>query len=105
VTYSWFGSPTNEYTVSIYSKFKDVKITDIIRSTNMVNMDGSIPSGFKNSTYCGMNCPSKYSPNTIVDYSKVKVRSLVDLFSKASDIYSLLSLLWYNLWVLIVWFN
>ena len=55
MSYDWYGSPSNEYTVSIYSKFKDVKITDSIRSTNMINMDGSIPSGFKNSTYCGMD--------------------------------------------------
>ena len=61
----------------------------------MYHMDGSSPSGFKNSTFCGMNCtakptpnpspgpspsptpgPSPLLPNTIVDYSTVKIKSL-----------------------------
>ena len=62
----------------------------------MYHMDGSSPSGFKNSTFCGMNCtgnettpnpplgpspcrtpgPSPLPPNTIVDYSTVKIKSL-----------------------------
>jgi hypothetical protein len=91
-------------------------------------MDGSSPSGFKNSTFCGMNCtgnettpnpppgpspcptpgptpgPSPISPNTIVDYSTVKIKSLYDLFTKSTDIWSFMSLFWYNMWVLFVWF-
>ena len=62
----------------------------------MYHMDGSSPSGFKNSTFCGMNYtgnettpnpspgpspsptpgPSPLPPNTIVDYSTVKIKSL-----------------------------
>ena len=60
----------------------------------MYHMDGLSPSGFKNSTFCGMNCtgnettpnpspgpspppgPSPLPPNTIVDYSTVKIKSL-----------------------------
>ena len=81
----------------------------------MYNMDGSSPSGFTNSTFCGMNCtpavnpnnpvnPSPSPPNTITDYSTVKVTSLKDLFAKATDMFSLMSLIWYNMWVLFVWF-
>ena len=84
-------------------------------------MDGSSPSGFTNSTFCGMNCksngtspdpknpspvpgPSPTPPNTNVDYSTVKVTSLKDLFAKATDMFSFFTLVWYNLWVLFVWF-
>ena len=94
----------------------------------MYNMDGSTPSGFTNSTFCGMNCtinsttpnpspspnpgpspsptpgPQPTPPNTIVDYSTVKVTSLKDLFAKATDMFSFFSLIWYNMWVLFVWF-
>ena len=86
----------------------------------MYHMDGSSPSGFKNSTFCGMNCtgneitpnpppgpspgPSPLPPNTIVDYSTVKIKSLLDLFAKSADIWSFMSLFWYNMWVLFVWY-
>jgi len=85
----------------------------------MYNMDGSSPSGFTNSTFCGMNCtsngtspspntptptPTPAPPNTNIDYSTVKVKSLKDLFAKATDMYSFFTLIWYNMWVLFVWF-
>ena len=54
----------------------------------MYNMDGSSPSGFTNSTFCGMSCSTLPSPTptptptpTVVDYSKVVVKSLKDLFA------------------------
>ena len=74
----------------------------------MYNMDGSSPSGFTNSTFCGMSCSTPPSPTpnpdptpnptptpdptpnptptptptpTVVDYSKVVVKSLKDLFA------------------------
>ena len=86
----------------------------------MYHMDGSSPSGFTNSTFSGMNytgndttlnpppgpstCPSQLPPNTIVDYSTVKIKSLYDLFTKSTDIWSFMSLFWYNMWVLFVWY-
>ena len=52
----------------------------------MYNMDGSSPSGFTNSTFCGMSCSTPPSPTpnpdpTVFDYSKVVVKSLKDLFA------------------------
>ena len=93
----------------------------------MYNMDGSSPSGFTNSTFTGMNYtsngttptptpdpnnpspsptpgPQPTPPNTITDYSTVKITSLKDLFAKATDMYSFFALIWYNMWVLFVWF-
>lgn len=83
-------------------------------------MDGSSPSGFSNSTYCGMTCtatvtptptptPSPVTPKPVtpakVDYSKVKVKSLKAVFSAAPDVFALVSLLWNNPWVFFVWFD
>ena len=85
----------------------------------MYNMDGSSPSNFTNSTFCGMNCksngttpnpntptptPTPTPANTNVDYSTVKVNSLKDLFAKATDMFSFFALVWYNMWVIFVWF-
>jgi hypothetical protein len=93
----WSGNPTTEYTVVVYSKHMGKSIVNSKGKSIMYNMDGSSPSGFKNSTYCGMNCtgngttpnpppspdpsyptpgPSPLPPNTIVDYSTVKINSL-----------------------------
>ena len=91
----------------------------------MYNMDGSKPSGFTNSSFTGMNYtsngttpildpndpspfptpgPQPTPPNTIIDYSTVKVKSLKDLFDKSTDMFSFFALIWYNMWVLFVWF-
>ena len=77
----------------------------------MYNMDGSSPSGFTNSTFCGMSCSTLPSPAptptptpTVVDYSKVVVKSLGDVFAKAKDFWSFCTMIWYNMWVFFVWF-
>ena len=77
-------------------------------------MDGRSPSGFTNSSYCGINCipKSPVSPTptpdptpTPVDPQTVKVKSLMDVFAKATDIGNFFLIIWYNPWVLIVWFS
>ena len=76
----------------VYSKHVGKTIKNSAGNTIMYNMDGSSPSGFTNSTFCGMSCstlpsptpnptPTPTPPNTVVDYSKVVVKSLKDLFA------------------------
>ncbi len=76
----------------VYSKHIGKSIVNSAGKSIMYHMDGSSPSGFKNSTFCGMNCtgnettqdpspyptpgPSLLPPNRIVDYSEVKIKSL-----------------------------
>ena len=80
----------------------------------MYNMDGTSPSGFTNSTYCGMNCNS--TPNTPstptpapkpapVNPVTVKVKSLIDVFTSSTDIGAFFAIIWYNPWTLFVWFS
>ena len=66
-------------------------------------MDGRSPSGFTNNNpYCGFNCIPKLSP---VNPQTVAVKSLIDVFAKATDIGSFFLIIWNNLWVLFVWFS
>ena len=82
----------------VYSKHVGKTIKNSAGNTIMYNMDGSSPSGFTNSTFCGMSCSSPPSPTpnpdptpnptptptptpTVFDYSKVVVKSLKDLFA------------------------
>jgi hypothetical protein len=98
VTYTWYGSPSPEYTVVVYSKHIGKSIVNSAGKSIMYNMDGSTPSGFTNSNFCGMNCttispspspspspypfpspdptPGPFTPNTVVDYSTIKIKSL-----------------------------
>ena len=74
---------------------------------SLYNRDGSSPSGFTNSTFCvtnDTNCLGATQANTNFNYFTVKVISLIDLFSKSTDVSSLYALLWYNPWVLFAWF-
>ena len=86
------GNPSPDYTLVVYSKHIGKSIVNSAGKSIMYHMDGSSPSGFKNSTFCGMNCtgnettpdtspyptpgPSLLPPNTIVDYSEIKIKSL-----------------------------
>jgi len=63
VTYDWYNSPANEYTLYIYSLHKNVKIYDMWSKNKFYNMDGKSPSGFKNSSFCGMDCYTKPNPS------------------------------------------
>lgn len=56
ITYTWYSSPSNEYTVSVYSKVPNVLVLNSTNLNNAYNMDGKSPSGFAASTYCGMSC-------------------------------------------------
>ena len=56
VKYYWYGSPSNEYTLSVYSKTGVVPILNSTGLNNAYNMDGKSPSGFIGSSYCGINC-------------------------------------------------
>jgi len=48
---TWWGiSSDSSYTVNVYSK-QDLDIVDWFGNTNEVQMDGSSPSGFKDSSY------------------------------------------------------
>jgi len=75
-------------------------------------MDGKSPSGFTASTYCGINCtpssptsPTTPTTPTVVNPQTVKVKSLLDVFAKATDIGSFFAIIWYNPWVLLAWFS
>jgi len=69
-------------------------------------MDGRTPSGFTNSKYCGINCiPSSSVIPTTVNPQTVVVKSLFDVFAKATDIGSFFAIIWYNPWVLFLWFS
>jgi len=77
-------------------------------------MDGRKPSGFTSSSYCGMTCttPSPAPPSPAptpghehVDPQTVIVKSLWDVFTKATDIVTFFAIIWYNPWVLFAWFS
>jgi len=55
VTFSWFGSPAPDYTLKLYTK-QDLEIQDSNGDTSILNYDGSSPSGFTDSVFCGMDC-------------------------------------------------
>lgn len=40
VQYEWIGSPAKDFTLKVYSKFKNSKVKDNLGETNMINMDG-----------------------------------------------------------------
>ena len=50
----WFNSPANDFTLKVYSSFQGVDIFDSNNNKNIINYDGSSPSGFTNSNYTGM---------------------------------------------------
>ena len=82
-------------------------------TTNMIYMNGTSPSGFTNSKYTGMmTCtqynnlvnPSSNNPTTR-NVQSIKVGSLIDVFTNSTSIGDFFALLWYNPWVLFVWFK
>ena len=75
VRYLWMGSPAKDYTVRIYSKQK-LEVLDSHGKTNMLHMDGQLPTGFTNSSYRGMPTP--------VEEEEIVVEALSDLFAIAN---------------------
>jgi hypothetical protein len=53
VSNDWYGSPARDFTVMLYSKIPEgtVWITNVDGYSNMMNMDGSLPTGFIESNY------------------------------------------------------
>lgn len=53
VSNDWYGTPSRDYTIMLYSKIEEgsswIKNSD--GYANMMHMDGSLPTGFVNSTY------------------------------------------------------
>ena len=112
ITYTWNGSPSNEYTVSVYSATPNIPVLNSTNKNNSYFMDGRSPSGFTNSKYCGINCipttpvtPTPTPTPTVVNPQTVVVKSLFDVFAKATDIGTFFAIIWYNPWVLFAWFS
>jgi len=108
VQYEWLGSPAKDYTLKVYSKYANSQIKDTNGNTNMLNMDGSSPSGFKDgANYQGWHTDcSRYDPKVAkTPVSEVEVKSLLDVFDKAEDIGEVFEYMWYNPWVCVVWFH
>ena len=108
--YDWASSPSNEFTVSVYSPISGVPLLNSTSKNNSYFMDGRSPSGFTNNNpYCGFNCtPASPTPTpapTPVNPQTVVVKSLFDVFAKATDIGSFFLIIWYNPWVLFAWFS
>lgn len=55
VTFTWFGSPAPDYTIKLYTK-QDLTIADSQGDSSIINYDGTSPSGFTDSVFCGMDC-------------------------------------------------
>lgn len=68
VQYNWYDSQVKDYTLKIYSKFSQVNITNSTGASWMYHMDGKSPSGFINSTYCGIDCLSRAPAGIIQPY-------------------------------------
>ena len=118
VKYEWMGSPTPDYTVTIYSS-QNLEVVDKNAYMRIAHMDGQSPSGFTDSTYSGMNNQGRtqgsffktgsllfdYDASAVRDIKNVKVLCLLDCFKEARDAEEFFELIWYNPWVLIAWFN
>lgn len=56
-----------------------------------------------------MNCappsPAPAPGPAVVNPQTVKVKSLFDVFTKATDIGTFFAIIWYNPWVLFAWFS
>lgn len=106
--YDWASSPSNEFTVSVYSPSMIAPLLNSTGQNNSYFMDGRSPSGFTgNNLYCGFNCtPHAPTPTpTPVNPQTVVVKSLFDVFAKATDIETFFLIIWYNPWVLFLWFS
>jgi len=83
-------------------------------------MDGSSPSGFESSQYCGVTCTdylaqlqSNVSLNdqtstgdrSFDQLTKVPVNSMAQIFEKANSVGEFLALLLVNPWTLLWWFD
>ena len=74
-------------------------------------MDGQQPSGFTDSSFTGMDnwyCPdvNNLTPaEEEQDLKDIEIKSLLDVFGKAKSIGDFFGLIWYNLWVLFIWFH
>ena len=116
VEYTWFGSPAPDYTITVYSK-QSLEVVDGDGYTRVVNMDGSSPSGFTASTYSGMDnagytsstfkiaatsAVARIGKKPIEDYV---VQSLLDCAMQAPTIGDFFMLIYYNWWVIFVWFH
>ena len=77
VGYTWFNSPSPDYTVKIYSK-QTLEVKDAQGLKNQINMDGSTPSGFTYSTYKGMSDLS-WKPAVPKDQNDI-VDSMTEVF-------------------------
>jgi len=70
-------------------------------------MDGQSPSGFTSSSYEGMttDCSKWDGSAAATSVKDTKVKSLLDVFDKANDMGEVFEYLWYNPWVMFVWFH
>lgn len=80
--YTWFNSPSPDYTVKIYSK-QTLQVKSSTSTTNMIHMDGSSPSGFTNSTYKGMD-NTDWKP-VVAPPADTEVNSFGDMIAAARD--------------------
>tara|TARA_B110000285_G_scaffold232359_1_gene303236 strand:+ start:1251 stop:1982 length:732 start_codon:yes stop_codon:yes gene_type:complete len=53
VQYTWFGSVAPDYTITVYSK-QNLEVKNANGGTNVVNYDGTEPSGYTGSSFKGM---------------------------------------------------
>merc|ERR1711990_848111 len=117
VKYFFYTCPIKEYTVRVYSKM-NMPITKN-GQTNMLHMDGQSPSGFVNSRYTGMTYVpgSNVGPNNqdMTDdgvnprsdalIATLPAKSLFHVISECRDFNEFFSFIWYNPWILLVWFD
>ena len=73
-------------------------------------MDGRSPSGFTNSSYCGLYCSPAQPPApapgpATINPQTVKMKSLIDVFTQSKGIGTFFAIIWYNPWVLFVLFS
>lgn len=82
-TFQYYGSPAPDYTIKVYSKYTG-QIMNVTMQSNQIHMDGQSPSGFTGSDYDGYStCNPKPKSTEERDLSKVNVKSMTDLLSKA----------------------
>ena len=106
VKYEWIGSPHRDYTLKAYSKFTNAKISDAYGNTNKLNMDGQSPRGFTSSSYEGITADcSKWGIGVATAVKDTIVKSLFDVFGKANGIGEFFEYLWYNPWIIFIWFT
>ena len=81
--YLWLGSPAKDYTVKIYSK-QSLEVKNFLGQTNILHMDGQLPTGFTDSSFRGMNPPPVVDP--VEEEEEVtEVAALGDLFAIAFE--------------------